>query len=127
MVDSDNTKVLSFLRTSPDLGLGIGSDSEEHVLVVANLSRHVQAVTLTLPPGYDGVRPMELFGRTELPEVEGEHYRLTLGPHDFFWLRLSVRRPVGALLTGEIPAIGTTDADAAGRVGGVGDRADVTI
>ena len=106
MLDSDNTKVLSFLRTSTGLGLGFGDDREEDVLVVANLSRHVQAVTLTLPPGYDGVRPVELFGRTELEPIEGDRYRLTLGPHDFFWLRIGQRVPAGTLLTGEIPAVG---------------------
>ena len=123
MVDSDNTKVLSFLRTSTGLGLGFGDDREEDVLVVANLSRHVQAVTLTLPPGYDGVRPVELFGRTELEPIEGDRYRLTLGPHDFFWLRIGQRVPAGTLLTGEIPAVGfpmpllpmpSTSADPAG-------------
>ena len=116
IVDSDNTKVLSFLRTirsehlaGPDAlrgGNGESLERDEDVLVVANLSRHVQGVTLTLPPGYDGVRPVELFGRTELDPVEGDRYRLTLGPHDFFWLRLNVRVPEGVLLTGEMPVLG---------------------
>ncbi len=116
MVDSDNPKVLSFIRTTSDLdslaATGIAGsaldprvDRDEDVLVVANLSRHVQSVTLTLPPGYDGVRPMELFGRSELAPVEGDHYRLTLGPHDFFWLRLAVRVPDGVLLTGQLPVV----------------------
>ena len=104
MIDSDNSKVLSFLRTCRTTDEGC--DRDEDVLVVANLSRHVQAVTLQLPPGYEGARPLELFGRTELDPVEGDRYRLTLGPHDFYWLRLAVRAPEGVLLTGQIPAIG---------------------
>ena len=104
MVDSDNAKVLSFLRTCRSTD--DGCDRDEDVLVVANLSRHVQSVTLTLPPGYEGARPLELFGRTELEPVEGDRYRLTLGPHDFYWLRLAVHAPDGVLLTGQIPVIG---------------------
>ncbi|HET9202214.1 MAG TPA: maltose alpha-D-glucosyltransferase [Acidimicrobiia bacterium] len=76
-VPNENPKVLAFLRT-----LGGGS-----VLVVANLSRHSQPVELDLN-GFEGVEPVELFGRARFPAVGPNPYLLTIGPHDFFWFEL---------------------------------------
>ena len=76
-VANDNPKVLSYLRTLGDCS----------VLVVANLSRHIQPVALELP-GLEGVEPVELFGRTRFPPVGPTPYRLAIGPHDFYWFRL---------------------------------------
>ena len=76
-VPNENSKVLAFLRT-----LGGGS-----VLVVANLSRHSQPVELDLS-GFEGVEPVELFGRARFPTVGPNPYLLTIGPHDFFWFEL---------------------------------------
>ena len=76
-VSNENSKVLAFLRT-----LGGGS-----VLVVANLSRHSQPVELDLS-GFEGVEPVELFGRARFPTVGPNPYLLTIGPHDFFWFEL---------------------------------------
>ncbi len=87
MIDSDNSKVLTFLRTLPD---------HDDVLVVANLSRHAQQVEIPLA-GYEGVRPVELAGGAVLAPVDEHSYRLTLGPHDVFWLKLA--RPADAEAT----------------------------
>jgi maltose alpha-D-glucosyltransferase/alpha-amylase len=76
-VPNDNPKILTFLRTLGDCS----------VLVVANLSRHIQPVELELP-GLEGVEPVEMFGRTRFPAVGPNPYRLAIGPHDFYWFRL---------------------------------------
>ncbi len=71
----DNRKVLAFLRSHED----------EHVLVVANLSRFAQCVELDLRK-FIGYEPVELFGSTRFRVIRDEPYMLTLGPHSFFWL-----------------------------------------
>ncbi len=76
----DNPKVLAFIRKYED----------EEILVVANLSRFVQFVELDLA-AHVGTRPEELFGRTQFPAIGELPYRLTLGPHTFFWFELSSR------------------------------------
>jgi len=76
-VHHENPKVLAFLRTLGD----------RSVLVVANLSRHTQPVELELS-GFEGVEPVELFGRTRFPAVGIGPYRLTIGAHDFYWFGL---------------------------------------
>ena len=73
----DNSRVLAFLRT----------DEHETVLVVANLSRHSQHVSVDLS-GQAGAEVIELFGRTEFPAVGDQPYPLTLGPYAFFWFAL---------------------------------------
>ncbi|MBD3161052.1 MAG: maltose alpha-D-glucosyltransferase [Candidatus Eisenbacteria bacterium] len=72
-----NRKVLAFLRIH----------GEETILVVANLSRFVQFVELDLE-AYEGVVPIELFGRTRFPRIGELPYLLTLGPHAFYWFQL---------------------------------------
>lgn len=74
----DNRKVLVFVRSWKD----------ERILVIANLSRFVQHVTLDLSR-FVGATPIELFGRTSFPEVPHDGaYVFTLGPHSFYWLAL---------------------------------------
>ena len=63
----DNRKVLVFVREHED----------EHILVVANLSRFTQAVELDLA-AYEGRVPVELFGHTEFPRIGELPYFLTL-------------------------------------------------
>ena len=87
-VPNENPKVLAFLRTLGD----------RSVLVVANLSRHSQPVELDLA-GFDGVEPVELFGRARFPAVGPAPYLLTIGPHDFFWFGLERPRALA-----EVPA-----------------------
>jgi maltose alpha-D-glucosyltransferase / alpha-amylase len=74
VVPSDNPKVLSFLRRLDGRA----------VLVVANLSRHVQPVSLELD-GFAGMHPVEVLGRATFPPVGEGSYLLTTGPHDIYW------------------------------------------
>lgn len=73
----DNRSVLAFLRRR----------EEESVLVVANLSRFAQYVTIDLSEFKDCV-PLELFGSRPFGRIGREPYVLTLGPHSFFWFSL---------------------------------------
>ena len=76
-LNPENRKVLAFCRNY----------EEEHILVVANLSRFVQHVELDLSP-FRGWVPTELFGRTKFPPVGELPYFLTLSPHAFYWFAL---------------------------------------
>ena len=78
VVPNDNLKVLAFLRRI----------DEHAVLVVANLSRHAQPVSLELD-GFGGVEPVEVLGRAQFPAVGEGPYQLTLGPHDVYWFSLA--------------------------------------
>jgi maltose alpha-D-glucosyltransferase/alpha-amylase len=73
----ENRKVLTFIRTLGD----------ERLLVVANLSRFVQHVELDLSR-FEGMVPVELFGRVNFPAIGKLPYFLTLGPHSFYWFSL---------------------------------------
>ncbi len=73
----ENAKVLAFTRTYED----------EHLLVLANLSRHPQVVDLQLP-GYEQYTPKEVFGQTYFPTIERGFNRFTLGPHGYYWFFL---------------------------------------
>ncbi len=77
----ENRKVLAFVRTYQD----------EHILVVANLSRFVQTAELDLSP-FKGAVPVEIFGRTEFPAVGESPYFLSLSPHTFYWFTLTVQQ-----------------------------------
>ena len=76
-VASDNPKVLTFLRRLDG----------RSVLVVANLSRHVQPVSLELEE-LAGHIPVEVFGKAHFPEVTEDVYTLTVGPHEFYWFSM---------------------------------------
>ncbi|MGH8915245.1 MAG: putative maltokinase, partial [Acidimicrobiia bacterium] len=52
-----------------------------------NLSRHSQPVAIDLSR-FEGIEPVELFGRTRFPAVGANPYMLTIGPHDFYWFGL---------------------------------------
>lgn len=73
-----NPRVLAFTR----------SDAQHTILVVANLSRFVQPVELPLAE-YEGLRPIELFGKVEFPPIGRAPYFLSMGPHSFFWFLLA--------------------------------------
>jgi len=72
-----NKRVLAYIRRYKN----------EVILAVANLSRFTQPVELDLRQ-FDGWVPMEIFGRTEFPQIGELPYLLTLGPHNFYWFRL---------------------------------------
>jgi maltose alpha-D-glucosyltransferase / alpha-amylase len=76
-----NPRVLAFVRRFED----------EILLVVANLSRHVQYVELDLA-SMKGMVPTELMGRTKLPVIGDRPYLLTLGGHDFYWFSVEPSR-----------------------------------
>jgi maltose alpha-D-glucosyltransferase/alpha-amylase len=77
MLHPENRKILAFTRRYGD----------EVILVVANLSRYVQFVELDLGR-YQGMTPVELFGRASFPPVRDQPYPLTLGPHAFYWFSI---------------------------------------
>jgi len=76
-VPHDNHRVLAFLRRYDG----------DTILVVANLSRFAQPVSLRLPE-HENVVPMELFGHTAFPAIGEGPYPLTLAAHEFLWFSL---------------------------------------
>ncbi|HEV7225465.1 MAG TPA: maltose alpha-D-glucosyltransferase [Pirellulales bacterium] len=94
----DNPKVLAYLR----------SDEQEQVLVVANLSRYAQCAELDLSR-FEGMVPVEQFGRTSFPAIGKLPYFLTLNAHAFYWFLLEpVRAEQEALAgapKGELPLV----------------------
>jgi maltose alpha-D-glucosyltransferase / alpha-amylase len=77
-----NRKILAFLRR----------DERETILVVANLSRSLQPVSLDLK-AFAGLIPVEMGGLTEFPRIGEEPYFLTLGPYAAYWFTLQ-QQPV---------------------------------
>src|SRR5579864_5673527 len=76
----DNRKVLAYLLRH----------DKEVLLVVANLSRFVQAVELDLS-AFKQLVPVELFGRSEFPAITANPYFFSLGPHSFYWFSLEAK------------------------------------
>ena len=77
LVGATNHRVLAFVREHED----------ERVLVVANLSRYVQHAELDLS-AFRGLTPVEMFGGSALPTVDGRPFGITVGPHAFYWFAL---------------------------------------
>jgi hypothetical protein len=77
-VGTTNRRILAFVRRWHD----------QRMLVVTNLSRFVQHVTLDLAD-CAGTVPVEVFGRTPFPPIAGETYDLTLAPHTCLWFELT--------------------------------------
>ncbi|MEO8483574.1 MAG: maltose alpha-D-glucosyltransferase [Acidobacteriota bacterium] len=67
-------------------------NNEDPILVVANLSRTVQGVSLDLS-SLAGLVPVEMMGGVDLPRITAAPYFLTLGPHGFMWLLLRHEAP----------------------------------
>ncbi|MFC1592870.1 maltose alpha-D-glucosyltransferase [Candidatus Omnitrophota bacterium] len=95
-VNSDNSKVLSFIR---------GYEGES-ILVVVNLSRFSQVVKLDLS-GFSGYVPEEVFSKNQFPAIKKAPYVLTLGFHDYFWLILRKRNAAAPIEEKEIPQLKT--------------------
>ncbi len=76
-VRTGNRAVLAFVRGTED----------QRLLVVANLSRFVQSAALDAA-SLSGMVPVEMFGGAAFPLVGNGRYRMSLGPHDFFWFHL---------------------------------------
>ncbi len=73
----DNRKVLTFIRQYED----------ETILVVANLSRFIQGVSIDLSK-FAGAIPVEMFGHAEFPEITQQPFFITIAAHGFYWLVL---------------------------------------
>ncbi|MGH9581493.1 MAG: alpha-amylase family glycosyl hydrolase, partial [Bryobacteraceae bacterium] len=103
-----NPRVLAYFRRY----------QEETILVIANLSRYPQAAQLDLHK-FQGHTPVELFGRTDFPEIGEGYYPVTLGSNSFFWFTLEPRS-VAALVsspraeasTAELPVVLVPSLDA---------------
>ncbi|PSN11969.1 maltose alpha-D-glucosyltransferase, partial [filamentous cyanobacterium CCP5] len=81
LLHSNNRKVLAYMRTYGD----------EKILVVANLSRHLQTVELDLED-FSGLQPEEIFGRTQFPGITEDPYFLSVGPYGCYWFALKPQR-----------------------------------
>jgi maltose alpha-D-glucosyltransferase/alpha-amylase len=88
MLTPDNPKTLAFLRRGEN----------ETILVVANLSRFMQCLRVDLS-ACKGMTPVDLMGRSTLPEIGDAPYFLTLGPHGFYWILL---RPKPVAVAGTV-------------------------
>ncbi len=99
----ENRRILAFVRAYEN----------ERVLVVANLSRFVQAVEIDLSK-YQGLVPQELFGKGEFPPITERPYFLSLGPNSFYWFVLQPKEKAQPALRGresEPPAIAIESRD----------------
>ncbi|MBN1129685.1 MAG: maltose alpha-D-glucosyltransferase [Chitinispirillaceae bacterium] len=76
-VVADNASVFAFTRS-------LGG---EIILVVINLSRFCQSVKLNLGK-FTGYEPRDVFSGNRFPTVGEGPYMLTMGFHDYYWLRL---------------------------------------
>ncbi len=93
----DNRRVLAYVR----------SYQEQRVLIVANLSRFAQCASIDLSK-FSGLVPLELFGKTQFPEITTRPYVLSLGPHAFYWFSLQAKGASQETLrigTGEPPTL----------------------
>src|SRR5262249_32503785 len=129
MLTADNPKTLAFIRHWPPQPTvrsgGVGSEEkpaslhaphgesfpgeEEHILVVANLSRFVQCTRIDMS-AYKGMTPLEMMGRTAFPIIGETPYLLTLGPHTFYWFVLKPQ-PAAPPGTVEPPLLAVTSMD----------------
>jgi maltose alpha-D-glucosyltransferase/alpha-amylase len=75
-----NRKALAFVR----------SYQNEHILVIASLSRFMQHVELDLS-AYRGRVPVDMFGRSSFPTIDERPYTLTLSPHVCYWFALEAQ------------------------------------
>ncbi|WP_455383154.1 maltose alpha-D-glucosyltransferase, partial [Salinispira pacifica] len=93
-INSDNPKVLAFVRSYED----------ERILVVVNLSRFSQPVALELSE-FDGYTPEEVVSGNEFPTIREEPYVLTLGFYDYYWFTLEDGRARAASDESSVPEL----------------------
>lgn len=84
---TNNDRILAFIRVL----------DQETILIVANVSRFVQHVTLDLKL-WKGLVPRELMGENVFPPIEDAPYGLSLGPHSFYWFSLEKKTLRGQLV-----------------------------
>jgi maltose alpha-D-glucosyltransferase/alpha-amylase len=92
-VGCSNRKVIAYLRR----------DDKETILVVANLSRHLQPADIELAP-YAGLIPIEMTGLTEFPRIAERPYMLTIGPYAAYWFSLQPASMQMTQASGRLPA-----------------------
>jgi maltose alpha-D-glucosyltransferase/alpha-amylase len=90
-----NRRVFGFVRRL---------DGENPILVVANLSRTMQAASFDLSR-FAGLLPVEMSGGTELPRIGDAPLFLTLGPYAFYWIELKRDAPAPITARPVLPAI----------------------
>ncbi|MCB0705477.1 MAG: maltose alpha-D-glucosyltransferase [Saprospiraceae bacterium] len=76
-LESANSNILSYIRSMPG----------ESVLVLANLSKYSQAVSLDLR-AFKGNKPVEIFSQNKFFEIGDEPYTFTIGPYGYYWFLL---------------------------------------
>ncbi len=87
LLNPDNRRVLAFVREYDG----------ERVLVLANLSRFVQGTEIPLGK-FQGMTPVEMFGRTQFPAITDRPYFVSLGPHAFYWFLLQPKEALDEAL-----------------------------
>ena len=75
-----NRKVVAYIRQYED----------EHILVIANLSRFTQCAEVDLSR-FNGMVPVEIFGRARFPNITEQPYFFSMGPHAYYWFHLQPR------------------------------------
>ena len=85
VLDPHNRRVLVFVRRYEN----------EIILCVNNLSRYAQAVELDLGQFSECI-PVELWSNRPFPRIGELPYLLTMGPHGFFWFRVTAGEQAGA-------------------------------
>jgi maltose alpha-D-glucosyltransferase/alpha-amylase len=94
-LNSDNPKVLSFIRQYED----------ETILVVVNLSRFSQAVELAMSR-FKGYVPEEVVSGNKFPVISEAPYLFTLGFYDYYWFSLQKEEHPSVQLRGnKVPEI----------------------
>ncbi|MCB1175503.1 MAG: alpha-glucosidase C-terminal domain-containing protein, partial [Leptospiraceae bacterium] len=76
-IHCENSNVFAFIRRL----------DSEIVLVVINLSRFAQSVELELGE-WQGYQPVDVFSLNRFAVIQAQHWQLTMGMHDYFWLQL---------------------------------------
>jgi maltose alpha-D-glucosyltransferase/alpha-amylase len=113
----ENRRVLAFIREYQN----------ERILVIANLSRFVQAAELDLSR-FRGSVPLELFGQTTLPVIGDTPYIITLAPHGFYWFSIESRDgsevAIASRERSELPQLEMTSLDELSRAAGKSSLAD---
>ncbi|NNN22372.1 MAG: maltose alpha-D-glucosyltransferase [Acidimicrobiales bacterium] len=80
----ESTKLSTSLDSREDLNEG----EERCVLCVFNLSRFAQPASLDLSR-FKERQVTELLGRVPFPDIEDGDYRITVGPHGFYWFSIT--------------------------------------
>ncbi len=106
-VPTDSEHVLAFLRDLPEGN--VEDERAETIFCIFNLSQHPVAARMQLPE-YAGRGLRDLFGGTPFPEFGDDgSITLTMGSHDFYWLRMrSAASNTASPQTGVLPVVTAT-------------------